>query len=80
MPDVTPSPAAERQRVYRARKRDGARIMRGDLSSEAVDVLIAEGWVGRDDSRDPVKLANAEIKPAVNAWIAGKTPVIQVSP
>ncbi len=35
MPDSSPTPAAERQRAYRARKRDGARIMRGDLSSEA---------------------------------------------
>ncbi len=67
MTSQTPSPGAERQRAYRARKRDGARIMRGDLSSEAVDVLIAEGWVGHDEADDPVTLAKA-VADLIDCW------------
>ncbi len=60
--------AAERQRVYRARKRAGAKLMRGDLSGEAVSALIEAGWIGPDEANDPAKLANAA---ALVAWWAG---------
>jgi len=60
--------AAERQRAYRARKRDGCLTIRGDLSGEAVAALIAAGWIGSDEANDPVKLANAA---ALVAWWAG---------
>ena len=49
------APAAVRQRVYRARKRAGARFMRGDLSGEVIDALIAEGWLGRADPASYVR-------------------------
>ena len=62
--------AAERQRVYRARKRAGARFMRGDLSGEGVDALIAEGWIGPDEANDPVKLANAAAD-LIDCWARG---------
>ena len=70
MPNAAPTPAAERQRVYRARKRNGARFMRGDLSSEAVDALIAGGWIGAGEAGDPAKLAEA-VADLIDCWARG---------
>ncbi len=70
MPDAAPTSAAERQRVYRARKRNGARFIRGDLSSEAVDALIAGGWVGASEAGDPTKLAEA-VADLIDCWARG---------
>ena len=70
MPDAAPTPGAERQRVYRARKRNGARFMRGDLSSEAVDALIAGGWIGAGEAGDPAKLAEA-VADLIDCWARG---------
>ena len=70
MPDAAPTLAAERQRVYRARKRNGARFMRGDLSSEAVDALIAGGWIGVGEVGDPAKLAEA-VADLIDCWARG---------
>ena len=62
--------AAERQRVYRARKRAGARLMRGDLSGEVVNVLIAQGWVGPNEVGDPVRLGKA-VADLIDCWARG---------
>ena len=62
--------AAERQRVYRARTRAGARFMRGDLPGEVVDALIAEGWVGPHEVGDPVRLGKA-VADLIDCWARG---------
>ncbi len=62
--------AAKRQRVYRARKRAGARFMRSDLSGEVVDALIAEGWVGPHEVGDPVRLGKA-MADLIDCWARG---------
>jgi len=64
------APAAERQRVCRARKRAGARFMRGDLSGEVVDALITEGWVGPHEAGDPVKLGKV-VADMIDCWARG---------
>ena len=61
---------AKRQRVYRARKRTGARFMHGDLSGEVVDALIAEGWVGPREVGDPVRLGKA-VADLIDCWARG---------
>ena len=64
------SPAAERQRDCRARKRAGAKLMRGDLSGEVVNALIAQGWVGPGEVGDPVKLGKA-VADLIDCWARG---------
>lgn len=67
---VSQAPAAERQRVYRARKRAGAKLMRSDLPGEVVEALIAEGWVGSDEVSDPVRLGKA-VADLIDCWARG---------
>ena len=67
---ISSVPAAERQRVHRARKRAGTRLMRSDLPGEVVEVLIAEGWVGPDEVGDPVKLGKAAAD-LIDCWARG---------
>ena len=64
------APAAERQRVHRARKRAGARLMRGDLPGEVVDALVEGGWVGPDEIGDPGKLGKA-VADLTDCWARG---------
>ena len=62
--------AAERQRHCRARKRAGSKLMRGDLSGDVVDALIAQGWVGPHEVGDPVRLGKA-VADLIDCWARG---------
>ncbi len=54
-----PTPAAERQREYRRRRREGARIAHTDVSADVVDGLIARGLVSKAEAADPRRLGDA---------------------
>ncbi len=54
-----PSPAAERQRRYRARLRAGLCLAHCELRPEVVEVLLDEGLVSDAGSRDRRKLGTA---------------------
>ena len=54
-----PSPAAERQRRYRARLRAGLCLAWAELRPEVVEVLLDEGLVTDEGSRDRRKLGDA---------------------
>ena len=53
------SPAAERQRRYRARLRAGLCLAWAELRPEVVEVLLDEGLVSDEGSRDRQKLGAA---------------------
>ncbi len=53
------SPAAERQRRYRARQRAGLCLAHCELKPEVVEVLLDEGLVTDEGSRDRRKLGTA---------------------
>ncbi len=50
---------AARQCRYRARKREGSKFMRSDLSPETVEWMKAEGFTDETDSNDQDKLGEA---------------------
>ncbi len=51
--------AAQRQSRYRARKREGSRFMRGDLSPETVEWMKENGWIDEAGADDPDELGEA---------------------
>ncbi len=59
MPSRRPSPAAERQRRYRTRLRAGLCLAHCELRPEVVEVLLDEGLVTDEGSRDRRKLGTA---------------------
>ncbi len=68
MPNVTLSPAAERQRRHRERCREGLRHMAGDVPADLVAALIENGWLGSDEARDLRKLGAALVDLA-DCWM-----------
>ncbi len=54
-----PSSAAERQCRYRARKREGSKFMRSDLSPETVEWMKENGWIDEAGADNPNELGEA---------------------
>jgi SOS response regulatory protein OraA/RecX len=58
MTDTAISPAAERMRRHRQRRRDGLRSLRIELRETEIDKLIRSGFLERDRRKD----ANAVLR------------------
>ena len=59
MPDDVLSPAAERQRRYRARRRHGMRMLTVELGPAVLERLVAEDWLNAEETRDAAKIGDA---------------------
>ena len=59
LPNRRPSPAAERQRRYRARLRGERCLAWAEIKYDTVGTLIDRGLVTPEDSRDRRKLGDA---------------------
>ncbi len=51
--------APKRQRRCRTRRREGSKFMRGDVPSQVVDWMKANGWIDQAEAADPDKLGEA---------------------
>jgi hypothetical protein len=56
------SPAAERMRKYRERKRDGRRCVTLEIFELEIDALVQKGLLGRETRNDPIEIADALYK------------------
>ncbi len=65
---TSPSPAAERQRRYRRRQRQGVHCMSGDVPADVVRALVKNGWLGLGEGDDPRKLGAALVDLA-DCWM-----------
>ena len=54
-----PTPAAKRQRKYRARRRHRVRMLTVELRPECLERLVAEGWLNAEEARDAAKVCDA---------------------
>ncbi len=52
-PPAKRSPAAERMRAYRKRRREGMRCVTLDLREREIDRLVEFGYLRQDDREDP---------------------------
>ncbi len=68
MPNVTPTPAAIRQRRHRERCRAGLRSMAADVPSDLVSALVENEWLGSDEAKNPRKLGAALVDLADCWW------------
>ena len=59
MTTASPSPAAERMRRHRERRRDGMRCMRIELRDTEVDALVREGLLKPETRSDQNAIADA---------------------
>jgi hypothetical protein len=57
--DPRPSPAAERMRLYRERRRDGLRCLTIELRETEVDALIQRGLLSSETRNDPGAVVDA---------------------
>ncbi len=62
-----PSPAAERQREYRRRQREGVRIVRNELMPYMIAALIKSGWLSMAEARDGAVL-EAAVFDLIDCW------------
>ncbi len=51
MPDAAPTPAAERQRRFRERRRRGVFVVQVEVTCEMVEALIKRGHLDEADAR-----------------------------
>jgi hypothetical protein len=58
-PDSCPSPAAERMRRHRERRRDGPRCLVIELRETEIDVLVQNGLLNADARNDAGSLREA---------------------
>ncbi len=70
MRDVTPTPAAERQRRHRARKRRGLVLARAEVPDRIVEALVDQGLLPEAQATDPRAIGKA----LVNATEKSVTP------
>ena len=70
MPDGAPTSAAERQRRFRERRREGLRRMAGDVPADLVRALVENGWLGPDEANEPRKIGAALLDLA-DCWMRG---------
>ncbi len=59
MTSRVPTPAAVRQRRYRARRRHGMRMLTVALRPECLERLVAEGWLNAEEAQDTAKICDA---------------------
>ena len=51
--------SAERTRRYRERHREGRKVIPQELSAEALERLVADGWLDEDDMHDRRRIREA---------------------
>ncbi len=61
MSDTSHTPAAERQRRYRARRRRRVRMLTVELRPECLERLVAEGWLNTGEIQDAAKIGDAVV-------------------
>ena len=61
MPEESPTPAARRQRRYRARQRHRVRMLSVELRPECLERLVAEGWLNAEEAQDTAKVGDAVV-------------------
>jgi hypothetical protein len=59
MPDVSLSPAAQRMRLHRKRRRAGLRCLTVQLREAEIDVLIRKGLLNFETRNDPIAIIRA---------------------
>ncbi len=59
MPDAAPTPAAERQRRHRARRKQGRFMVPVEVTCEMVEALVDQGDVDDANSSDLDRVGNA---------------------
>ncbi len=59
MPDAAPTPAAERQRRHRKRKRCGLVLARAEVPDRVVEALVAEGVLPEAQATDARAIGKA---------------------
>ncbi len=58
----SPSPAAERQRRYRARLRRGSVFARAEVPAEVVEALVDRGLLPKGQATEPARLGEALVE------------------
>lgn len=66
MDQISPTSAAERQRRYRQRQRDGVQVVPVEVDHALVQKLIDSGWVSEAEAVDPERLADAVARAAAS--------------
>ncbi len=66
----SPTPAAERQREYRRRRREGAKVAHTDVPADVVAGLIKRGLVSEAEAADPRRLGDA-LADLVDCFVRG---------
>jgi hypothetical protein len=56
---ITPSPAAERMRLHRERKKNGMRCLMIELRETEIDALIRKGFLTADTRNDTSEIIDA---------------------
>ena len=56
-----------RARRCRARRKAGARWVRFDVTREALERLVAEGWTSEAEARNPERLSDA-VSDLIDCW------------
>ncbi len=59
MPDAAPTPAAERQRRHRARRKQGRFVVPVEVTCEMVEALVDRGDLDETNSADPDHVGEA---------------------
>ncbi len=59
MTNASPSPAAERMRRHRERRRDGMRCLRVELRDTEIGALVRKGLLKPETRHDPNAIADA---------------------
>ncbi len=70
MPDAASTPAAERQRQHRERKRRGLVLARAEVPDRVVEALVDQGVLRESQATDPRAIGKA----LVNATEKSVTP------
>ena len=78
MPDAAPipTPAAERQRRHRARRKGGRFVVPVELAEKHLDMLTVGGWLGPNDAEDvrSCGLAVARVLDVLSKEVSHVTP------
>ena len=68
MPDAAPSPAAERQRRFRERRRRGVFVVPVEVTCEMIQALVDRGDVDEANCSDPDMSAKPSRRRHDGAW------------
>ncbi len=75
MPTLAPqrslTPAAERMRRLRARRRDGLRVVAVEVDAAVVTALVERGWIGPGQVADPQALSDS-LADLIECWADGR--------